>query len=141
MENIPRIGVGVTVLTPNGYVFLKRQGSHGAGEWSFPGGHLEYGETVATCARREVMEELGVHLHDVSKWPVFTEDFFPNKHYITLYMYGYTQDIPKIMEPDKATDLIIVPNFGKLPMPIFSGVDKMWDYIQKAEIDYNLNHM
>jgi NUDIX domain len=59
-----RLGAGVFVHTPRGYVLLKRQGSHGAGEWSLPGGHLEFGETVDECARREVLEEIGCRLED-----------------------------------------------------------------------------
>ena len=76
MESVVRVGVGVMVLCPQGVVLLKRQGSHGAGEWSFPGGHLEFGESIVDCARREVMEELGVELDWCYNEGVVTEDFF-----------------------------------------------------------------
>lgn len=52
----PKTGVGVMILK-NGKVLLgKRKGSHGEGEFAFPGGHLEYMEGFADCARREVLE-------------------------------------------------------------------------------------
>jgi 8-oxo-dGTP diphosphatase len=36
----------------------RRQGSHLAGKWEFPGGKLEAGETPAAGLRRELTEEL-----------------------------------------------------------------------------------
>ena len=60
MNNIPRIGVGC-VVERNGLVLLgQRKGAHAEGFWAFPGGHLEFGETVEACARRELVEETGL---------------------------------------------------------------------------------
>ena len=41
-----------------------RDGSHGAGEWCFPGGHLEFGETIFETAKREVLEEPGLEINE-----------------------------------------------------------------------------
>jgi 8-oxo-dGTP diphosphatase len=124
-----RVGVGVAVLTKNGYVLLQRKGSHGAGEWSFPGGHLEFGETVIQCAIRETFEETGLILENASIIPIFTEDFFPEKQYITLYVHGSADGNPLILEPNKATNMIQIEPSQTIPTPIFSGVEKIWDWI------------
>jgi 8-oxo-dGTP diphosphatase len=125
----PLIGVGVGVRHADGIVLLKRKGSHGEGEWSFPGGHLEFGESVLACAKREVKEELGVDLERIRIISGFTEDYFPNKHYITLYCFGYTYQEPKIMEPEKASEICFVRSLSKLPSPLFSGVQEMFNKI------------
>jgi 8-oxo-dGTP diphosphatase len=45
-DSRPKVGVGVMVLK-NGKVLIgKRKGAHGAGEWAWPGGHLEYMESL-----------------------------------------------------------------------------------------------
>ena len=40
----------------------RRQGSHLAGKWEFPGGKVEAGETDAAAVVRECREELGVEV-------------------------------------------------------------------------------
>ena len=62
---------------------------HGAGSWSTPGGHLEFGESLEECAIRETKEETGVSITDV-KFRAVTNDIFEEsgKHYITIWMQG-----------------------------------------------------
>src|SRR5205085_103309 len=55
MEPQRRPAVGVSVILLRGGLVLlgQRLASHGAGTWQFPGGHLEFGEAIEDCARRE----------------------------------------------------------------------------------------
>jgi ADP-ribose pyrophosphatase YjhB (NUDIX family) len=53
-------GVGVIVVRGGDVLFGLRRGAHGGGSWSLPGGHLDGGESVETCALRELSEEAGV---------------------------------------------------------------------------------
>jgi 8-oxo-dGTP diphosphatase len=79
------VGVGVLVLRQGRVLLGLRRGAHGAGTWAPPGGHLEYGETIEDCARREVAEETGLALCAVERGP-YTSDVFEDegKHYVTL---------------------------------------------------------
>jgi len=110
-----RVGVGVFVFNNKGEVLVgQRKGSHGAGTWQLPGGHLHFGESFEACAEREVMEETGLSIKEPRCLAV-TNDFMPNegKHYVTIFMgvdlasNGQTGPVsdeeqePKIMEPDK----------------------------------------
>ena len=61
----PLVGVGV-VFVRGGKVFLaQRKGAHGEATWGSAGGHLEFGETLEQCARREALEELGVEVGEL----------------------------------------------------------------------------
>lgn len=65
----PQVGVGVLILRDGKVLLGRRKGSHGAGCWSAPGGHLEFGEAVEDCALREALEETGLALSDRQKNP------------------------------------------------------------------------
>lgn len=116
----PRIGVGVIVcfqqrpiISERRFAWLHRAGTtHGNGEWSLPGGRLEYGESLILRAMAEVWEEIGVKEFDAFyRIPFITEDFFPveKMHWITHYFIAYPKagEVPKLMEPDKADALEI----------------------------------
>tara|TARA_Y100000991_G_scaffold103038_1_gene77633 strand:- start:1349 stop:1813 length:465 start_codon:yes stop_codon:yes gene_type:complete len=56
-----QIGVGV-VLNAQGLVLIDQRMEEGllGGMWEFPGGKQEPGESIETCIKRELMEELGI---------------------------------------------------------------------------------
>jgi 8-oxo-dGTP diphosphatase len=83
----PQVGVGVIIVRDGKVLLGLRRGSHGAGAWALPGGHLEWGESVESCARREVKEETGLHLGVVSQGP-YTNDVMAaeGKHYVTCFV-------------------------------------------------------
>ena len=99
----PRIGVGVIVLRNGKLLLGERQGSHGEGCWQFPGGHLEFCESVEECAVREVREETGLEVSNLRPGP-YTNDIFEKdlKHYVTLFVLAdHTAGEAKVLEPGK----------------------------------------
>lgn len=102
-ESAVRVGVGVIVTRDGRLLVGERRGSHGAGSWALPGGHLEYGETIEACARREVFEETGLMVGELAR-ASFTSDVFAQerRHYVTLFMQAEAAaGEARTMEPDK----------------------------------------
>ncbi len=100
---VPKVGIGVCVVKDRKVLLGKRKNSHGDGTWSFPGGHLEYGESWEECAAREVMEETGVSITNI-QFATATNDIFEkeSKHYITIFMIAdYKSGEVQNMEPEK----------------------------------------
>jgi 8-oxo-dGTP diphosphatase len=130
-----RVGIGVFVFKEKKFVMGKRKGSHGAGSWSVPGGHLEFGEDFEDTARREVKEETSLDIKNI-KFGGLTNDYFKreNKHYITIWMLSdYLGGKPQIMEPDKFIDQDWF-TFENLPQPLFLP----WNQLLKSKFIDNI---
>ncbi len=122
----PLIGVGVAIIKDGKILLGKRKNAHGEGEWAFPGGHLEYGEQVEECARREVLEETGLVLNHCATGP-YTNTIFHNhnKHYVTLIIIASCQPgIAKNNEPDKCESWHWFP-WNSLPTPLFQPLESL----------------
>src|SRR6185295_3357398 len=103
MERQPKVGVGVMVLKEGRVLLSKRRGSHGAGEYSFPGGHLEYLESFEQCARREIAEECGIEVHNLRFQLLANTKVYAPKHYVHVGLIAdWLAGEPKVLEPDKA---------------------------------------
>jgi len=72
-EGAPRkvqdVAVGILLRADDSFLLTSRpHGKAYAGYWEFPGGKLESGESVEVALRRELLEELGVSVLNVTRW-------------------------------------------------------------------------
>jgi 8-oxo-dGTP diphosphatase len=122
----PEAGIGVCILEEGKVLLGKRKNSHGAGCWSFPGGHLEMFETWEHCAEREAFEETGLKIRN-TKFIGVTNDIFQEekKHYITIFiMADYDSGNPMVMEPDKCDEWRWF-SWDTLPEPLFLPIENL----------------
>ena len=105
----PRVGIGVLIQNDKGEVLLgERMGSHGEGEWCFPGGHLDFGETIFNTAKRETLEETGLEVDEFELISVADELQYiktDNKHYLNIGIRAkYKGGEARVMEPNKCKE-------------------------------------
>ena len=115
----PAVGVGIIIRKGDQVLMVRRARVHGAGDWSTPGGHLEFGEAPEVCAAREALEETGVVVGNI-RFKAVTNDVFETeeRHYITLWMEGtYISGNPEVNE-DELTELGWF-SWDALPQPMF----------------------
>lgn len=60
MTDRPRLAALAVVLRDANVLLVRRRNPPDAGFWGFPGGHVEWGETVYAAAARELREETSV---------------------------------------------------------------------------------
>jgi 8-oxo-dGTP diphosphatase len=122
----PKVGVAVIVAKDKKVLLGKRKNAIGEGLWAFPGGHIEYGESIEYCSEREVLEETGIKIKNIRQ-VTFTNDIFEKeeKHYITLFMIAeYASGTVNVMEPDKCERWEWFP-WDNLPSPVFKPITNL----------------
>ena len=107
----------------DGKVLLgKRKGSHGQGEYAWPGGHMEYMESFADCAKREVMEETGMEIENIRFLRLLNLKDYAPKHYVDIGLIAdWKSGEPKVMEENKIEGWDWY-DMGTLPSPLFSTI-------------------
>ncbi|HEX9925663.1 MAG TPA: NUDIX domain-containing protein, partial [Anaerolineae bacterium] len=102
------VGVGAMVFNQAGQVFLAQRGPKAKNErgcWEFPGGSVEFGETLIEAIQREFREEYAmeievVELLDVSDHILLDE----GQHWVSpTFIARHAGGEPRIVEPEKCT--------------------------------------
>lgn len=117
----PQVGIGCMVIKEGKVLLGKRKSRHGNGEYAWPGGHMNYLESLEGCARREVLEEAGIEVENVRLLRILNLKDYAPKHYVDFcFVADWKAGEPRICEPDK------VEQWGwyeldALPTPLFAG--------------------
>lgn len=122
------VGVGIVVQNQEGKILLgKRINSHGAGQYSLPGGKPDGGEHPGMAAARELYEETGLVAYGLTPLDVWTYDRFEEDgfHFVTLYFACYidSEQEARLVEPDKCEGWQWY-EANALPSPLFCGVER-----------------
>jgi len=119
----PKVGLGVMILKDGKVLLGKRKGSHGAGEYAWPGGHLEYMESFEDCAKREVQEETGMEIQNVRFLRLLNLKEYAPKHYVDIGLIAdWKSGEPKVMEENKIEGWDWY-SMDSLPKPLFATLE------------------
>jgi 8-oxo-dGTP diphosphatase len=126
-------------LEKDGKILLgKRKGVFGEGHYSMPAGHIDKGETVAECGKRELFEETGIKTDKLEfvgvrlLKPYKLNNIDADPYVAFAFMAKDWRGNPKNMEPER--------NYGwewhaldKLPEPIFPPVLELVECLKKSK--------
>ena len=130
----PQVGIGVMIFKEGRVLMALRKGAHGDGEYAFPGGHLEYGESFETCARREVMEECGIEIENLRFLFVANVLAYMPQHFVHLTLTAdWKNGEPAIKEPDRSGPWAWYA-LDALPEPLFELCRLSFDNVRSGQI-------
>lgn len=137
IDEKPKVGVGVMIFRGGKILMGKRKGSHGEGEYSFPGGHLEYMEGFEECAQRETFEETGIKIKNIKFLGVSNVVKYVPKHYVNIkFTAEWESGEPKVCEPDKFENWEWY-GLDNLPTPIFKFAEQMINLYKSGKNYYD----
>ena len=104
------VGVGAIIFDRKGRVFLAKRGREArneAGKWEFPGGGVEFNETLEHALVREVREEYGIEIEVESLLDVVNHMIPEEKqHWVSpTFICSITSGTPIIKEPHKCEEI------------------------------------
>lgn len=133
-DQVPRVGIGVMVLKGQQLLLGRRKGSHGAGEYAYPGGHLEHLETFEQCARREVREETGLEIGPLRFLRLLNTRVYAPKHYVDLaFAADWVSGEPRVLEPEKIDAWAWYP-LDALPSPLFATIPTALEALREGSV-------
>ena len=104
------VGVGAIIVDNQGRLFLARRGSKAKNErglWEFPGGSVEFGETMAAALQREMREEFGIEI-TVGKLLDVVDHILKaeRQHWVSpTFLCTIASGEPEIKEPEKCAKI------------------------------------
>ncbi len=101
----PLVGVGVIPRLPEGQIVLIRK--RDTQRWGFPGGLVDWGETIEMAVRRELKEETGLDLISIQRMVgVYSEpDRDPRMHSICITVAAEVTGRFRIQDQDEIQEV------------------------------------
>ncbi len=91
-QGYPLATVGALVQHTDGRVLIV-QTTKWRGSWGVPGGKVEWGESLEAALKREMMEEVGLHIHGIRfallQEAVLDFQFEKSAHFILVNYFAY----------------------------------------------------
>lgn len=112
-----QIGVGI-VWNKQGQVLIDRRPQSGllGGLWEFPGGKIEPGETVETCIRRELQEELAIEVEVGDRLITIEHTYTHFKVTLNVFHCSHLKGEPQPLECDEIR-WVEVSELEQFPFP------------------------
>ena len=117
----PLLTVDIIIAINDGIVLIERKNPpHG---WALPGGFVDYGESLESCAIREAKEETSLDIKLTEQFHSYSEpDRDPRHHSVTTVFIAKAAGIPKAADDAKNLDIFTE---STLPKPVVFDHEKI----------------
>lgn len=109
------VAIDAIIIKDRKLLLVKRGENPGKGLWAFPGGHVDFNETLEETVRREVKEETGLTAKNIRFFGIYDDPKRQERQPIAII---YSADGEgKVQAGDDADDCEYFP-LDQLPLPL-----------------------
>jgi 8-oxo-dGTP diphosphatase len=114
-----QVCVGVMIFKEGKVLLGKRNGRHAPGEYSFPGGRVDYMESFEDAIKRETEEESGIKIKNIKFQCLANIDRYSYRHDVLTGLVAEWDDGAERTDPDERIGDWGWYDLEELPQPIF----------------------
>lgn len=127
----PEVAVGAVCTHADALLLVRRGRGPAAGEWSVPGGRVEWGETLHEAVVRETFEETGLEVV-VDRFLGWVERLEDSYHYVILDFAVTALDPTRVpVAGDDAAEARWVPCHEVSDLHLVGG---LYDFLRDQEV-------
>ena len=122
----PKIAIGAAIYREKGkdlacdLLLVQRAHAPGQALWALPGGHLNWGESLADALRREIAEELNISIHIGPL--IYVAEILGEDHHFVVLDYAAMVDAGQPTAASDASDYRWVNASEILLLPLAPGM-------------------
>jgi len=116
---LPHKTIGVAVIwNEQGKILIDRRRAQGllGGLWEFPGGKIEFGETIEECIKREIKEELGIEIEVGDRLISIDHAYSHFRVTLTVHHCRHLTGVPQPIECDEVR-WVTLDELDQFPFP------------------------
>jgi len=137
-EKRPKACVGVMIWKDNKILLGKRKGRHGTGEYSCPGGHIEFGESFEESVIKETKEEAGIEIKNIKFLSVANIFKHENRQDVLVNFSAYWESGIERTDPDERIGEWGWYSLDSLPSPLFHPTEVLIDSYKTGKKLYDM---
>lgn len=125
----PLLTVDAIIETKSGIVLIERKNPPYG--WAFPGGFVDYGESLEEAVIREAKEETGLDIQIIEQFHAYSDPSRdPRKHTVSVVFIAGSPEDQKPTAMDDAKEVRVFGYDDDMPVLVFDHGQIMSDYMR-----------
>lgn len=127
-----KIHVSVVLMHEGKVCLVLEQEGPNKGLWNLPGGHLEFGESPAQGARREMLEETGIDVSFIGLLSIYSRVWNEGKTHGLRFVFAAKVENSTARKGDLPSQTFLPEDLARIPDSALVSPQQLRDSVKRA---------